>query len=182
MLDELDEQPLPEWLASGSTDRLVPWRELLNGSLYYPSCGTDGHPVQYLGGHCHSFVYADYGYSFEDISGVLSRPAFSGYRLQSARVLDQGEINLDEAWATIRIDPRIDGEPNRYRDRHVGPYGYWCIFERLPSYPDGHGPFRFSLLYLGMDGVAAFKALYTQSSAVPSVVAIIQPGEGFGGN
>lgn len=182
MLQELDEKPLPEWLASGSTDRSIPWQELLNDSLYYPSCGTDGHPVQYLGGRCHSFVYADYGYSFEDISGVLNRPAFSGYRLQSARLLDQGEINLEEAWAELRIDPRIDGEPNRYRDRHVRPYGYWCIFERLPSYPDGHGPFRFSLLYLGMDGVAAFQALYTRSRAVPLIVAIIQPGEWFGWN
>jgi hypothetical protein len=183
VLEGIDQKPLPDWLTSASTDRPVPWRELLDGSLYYPSCGTDGHPVQYLGGHCHSFVYADYGYSFEDISCLLIQPgAFSGYRLQSARLLDRSEIDLADAWKTLQIDPRIDGEPNRYRDKQVSSYAYWCIFERLPTHHIEHGPMRFSLLYLGMDGVAAFQALYTLKGTVPSVVGIIQPGEGFGGN
>lgn len=183
MLEELEPRPLPDWLLSDATDRPISWGSLLDGSLYYPACGTDGHPVQYLAGHCHSFVYADYGYSLKDISGVLNQQdAFSGYRLQSARLLEQSEVNLAEAWETIRIDPQIDGEPSRYKDRQVTPYAYWCIFERLPSYPEGHGPLRFSLLYLGMDGVATFQALYVKNRAAPSVVTIIQPGEGFGWN
>lgn len=182
MLDVIEQNPLPDWLASETTDRPVLWKELLNGSLYYPACGTDGHPVQYFGGHCHSFVYADYGYSFKNISDVMKQPgSFKGYRLLSARLLDQGEINLADDWATIHIDPQKDGDPNRYRARHVRPYAYWCIFERLPSHGVNHGPIRFSLLYLGMDGVA-FHALFVKNEVAPSVVAIIQPGEGFGWN
>ena len=183
MLKQLERKALPNWLETGTTDRPPPWHQLLDRSAYYPACGTDGDPVEYLGGHCHSFVYADYGYSFEKISDLLSHEfAFSGYRLQSARLLDESEINLADTWETILIDPRTDGEPYRYRDRQVIPYAYWCIFERLPSHPDTHGPVRFSLLYLGMDGVAAFHALYAFHRAVPSVVAIIKPGEGFGWN
>ncbi len=183
MLDVIKQNPLPDWLASDATDRSVPWQELLNGSLYYPACGSDGHPVQYFAGHCHSFVYADYGYPFENISGGLNQQgSFKGYRLLSARLLEQGEINLADTWATIHIDPLKDGDPNRYCEKFVRPYAYWCIFERLPSHSVNHGPSRFSLLYLGMDGVASFHALYVKNKAAPSVVAIIQPGEGFGWN
>jgi hypothetical protein len=151
--------------------------------VYYAACGIDGRPVQYLGGCCHSFVYADYGYSLQQISTLLSQEgAFSGYQLRSSRLLSIDEIDLRAAWESIHLDPSLDGEPGRYAERRVEQYAYWCIFERLTELPDEHGPEAFSLLYLGMDGVAAFQALYVAHLAVPSVVCIIQPGEGFGGN
>jgi hypothetical protein len=183
MLDVLARKPLPEWLVSATTDRPVPWFELLDESLYYAACGTDGRPVQYLGCYCHSFIYADYGYSFTKISELLNQDgAFWGYQLHSSRLVDVSEIDLITAWQTIHLDTRVDGEPNRYRERQVPPYAYWCIFKRLSGMPDEHGPENFSLLYLGMDGVAAFHALYVLRQVVPSVIAIIQPGEGFGLN
>lgn len=183
MLDALAKKPLPEWMASATTDMSVPWRELLKESLYYPSCGIDGRPVQYFGGHCHSFVYADYGYPFESIYTLLTQEAaFFGYRLKSSRRLEDSEVDLVSAWQSIHLDPRIDGNPNQFRDRHVSPYAFWCIFERLDEISDEHGPLLFSLLYLGMDGVAAFHALYIARQVSPAVVAIIQPGEGFGWN
>lgn len=183
MSDILVSKPLPEWLALVTTDRSIPWRELLNGSLYYPACGTDGRPVQYFGGYCHSFVYVDYGYSFAKISELLNQDgAFLGYRLNSSRLVEISEIDLDTAWQTIDIDRQLDGEPERYHERQVAPYAFWCIFQRLPGMPDEHGPEYFSLLYLGCDGVAAYQALYVSHQMVPSIVAIIQPGEGFGWN
>jgi len=46
--------------------------------------------------------------------------------------------------------------------------------------PEGYGPYRFSLLFLGGDGVATFQALYLGNHAFPRGVAIIQDGYGFG--
>jgi len=183
MLKVLTRKPVPDWLSPATTDQSVPWLELLDGSLYYAACGIDGYPVRYVGGFCHSFVYADYGYPYSKISALVSRNgAFWGYQLRSARLLDVGEIDIASAWKALQIDLRLDGNPNRYRNRQVEPYAYWCIFERWPDKMDHHGPRLFSLLYLGMDGVAAFHALYYVRSVAPSVVAIIQPGEGFGYN
>ncbi|MCF8227153.1 MAG: hypothetical protein K9J30_14850 [Bacteroidales bacterium] len=45
-----------------------------------------------------------------------------------------------------------------------------------------HGPKRFSLLYLGGEGVASYQALYWTNQMKPKALAIIQPGTGFGLN
>lgn len=183
MLREQPRNAVPDWLAEASTDQDLPIVDMLKESLYYPACGTDGRPIQYLGGYCNSFVYADYGYPSGKITELLTADgAFFGYRLRSSRILDSGELAISQAWEMIDLDVRIDGDPRRYRDRQVKPYAFWTIFERLPDFPDDHGPDVFSLLYLAEDGVPAFQALYHSNGVAPSVVAIIQPGEGFGWN
>ena len=161
----------------------MPWHALLNGSFYYPACGTDGRPVQYFGGYCHSFIYADYCYSFENISVMLGESnAFWGYRLASSRLLQPDEFNLTADWNTLGLNRQLDGNPASYKRDQVSPYAYWCIFERDPTKSEAHGPEAFSLIYLGMEGVAAFHASYVAQNAVPSMVALVQPCEGFGRN
>ena len=56
------------------------------------------------------------------------------------------------------------------------------IFQRLPGFDEFHGPERFSLLFICADGVATYLDLYVGNRVVPLVLAIIQPGTGFGGN
>ncbi len=56
------------------------------------------------------------------------------------------------------------------------------IMELKQDVPENHGPLRFSHFYLCADGTAAFQALYVANHACPKVIAIIQPGEAFGGN
>ena len=183
MLNELRRNSVPGWLKGASADQDLPIADLLKDSLYYPACGIDGRPVQYLGGYCHSFVYADYGYPSEKLIDLLkSSGAFFGYRLRSSRILDTGELPIRQAWETISLDIRLDGDPRRYRDHQVKHYSFWTIFERLPGFSDDHGPDVFSLLYIADDGVAAFQALYCSNGVAPAVVSIIQPGEGFGRN
>jgi hypothetical protein len=179
----LPQQPTPEWLRSISAEQRLPIADILEGSVYYPACGTDGHPVQYLGGFSHSFVYADYGYRFDEIENLLKADgAFDGYQLKSSRLLSPDELPVNQAWKDIVLDEHLDGSPDRYRDTQVTPYAFWSIFQRLPTFSDSHGPELFSLLYLGEDGVAAYQALYHSNRVKPSVVAIIQPREGFGWN
>ena len=49
-------------------------------------------------------------------------------------------------------------------------------FDRDECRDEGHGPLRFSLVYLCADGVAAYQALYRHNHTAPEVLAIIQPG------
>ena len=55
-------------------------------------------------------------------------------------------------------------------------------FERDPEFGKEHGPQRFSLLYLGAEGAAAYSGLYLANKITPKAMAIIQPGTGFGLN
>ena len=63
--------------------------------------------------------------------------------------------------------------------------GFFChrfIFERNHSFAESHGPERFSLMYICAEGVSAYELIYNSRGIAPKCVAIIQPGEGFGGN
>lgn len=45
-----------------------------------------------------------------------------------------------------------------------------------------HGPVRFSLLFIGGEGVATYQALYWSNKTTAKAVAIIHPGTGSGFN
>ena len=62
------------------------------------------------------------------------------------------------------------------------PFATWYVFDRDDGLDENHGPQRFSVVYLCADGVAAYQALYRQNHTAPEVLAIIQPGHGFGLN
>jgi len=184
MLELLPVIPEPRWLSDLLTSTMLeepfPLHEILRDSLYYPSCSFDGDPVKYLGGNILSFIYVDYGYSRETQEYALSHPGFRGYDLLTTRSVSERELTPN-GWNPTPLTP-ADGDPARSRDRARPPYCLWSVFQRRVGIPPTHGPSRFSLLYLGADGVAAFQALYMANNEAPKAVAIIQPGYGFGGN
>ncbi|MGN1215563.1 MAG: hypothetical protein ACI4TJ_04870, partial [Candidatus Cryptobacteroides sp.] len=47
---------------------------------------------------------------------------------------------------------------------------------------EDRGPKRFSLMYICGDGAATYAALYSEKKIAPTVLAIIHPGTGWGGN
>jgi len=179
MLDELPATNMPSWLVA-ATDPLgdLPIRELLESSVFYPACGIDGDPVKYLGGNFHSFVYVDYGVGRETLGHELH--SFRGYRILAARSVTQSEI-APHGW-TPRFPPDYTPKRPAPRSWMEPPFATWAVYERLPDFSRTHGPDRFSLLYVGGDGTETFQALYHTNDATPAVVAIIQPGTGFGGN
>lgn len=172
------------WLSRADATSIVrepfPLHEVLRESLYYPSCGFDGDPVQFLGGNVLSFVYVDYGKTRAELDAALSIGGFSGYEAIATRSVGVGEL-APNGWTPSEPLPG-DGDPGRFRDAMKQPFCSWSILQRRQNYPPRHGPSRFSLLYLCADGVAAFQALYVANGITPSVVAIIQPGHGFGRN
>ena len=176
-------QPEPDWLVQMTPDRMCrepfPLRDLLSGSLYYPSSGFDGDPVAYLGGNYHSFVYVDYGKERSGLLSALAEPGFLGYQVLCHRPVVEEEL-IPRGWLPVIPQGEFRRPPPRswFRRR----FCEWAIFERHTDLPDEHGPRRFSLLFLCADGVAAFQALYVGNLVAPGTVAIIQPGTGFGGN
>ena len=179
MIPELPEQAMPDWLTDVDPDLgPLPIRDVLISSVYYPSCGFDGSPVQYLGGNFHSFIYVNYGVERQQMISNLG--TFKGYSLLASRDVTPDELT-PYGWTPTFPTPE-DGNPQSHAGWIKPPFGVWSVLERTEEYGPEHGPDRFSLLYIGGDGVATFQALYHGNKVAPAVVAVIQPGHGFGGN
>lgn len=182
MIPGIPARPVPEWLAKIDPSSPFPLHEVLQGSLYYPSSGRDGDPVRFLGGFIHSFIYVDYGIDRADVMESLESPRhrFRGYRTLLQKDLRPQDL-APGGWQPI-APKRIDGTPPARPPEGIEPFAIWAVLEREDGFDDAHGPRRFSLVFLCGDGVASFQALYHANRCRPEVVAIIQPGHGFGGN
>ena len=184
MLNQLPNIAVPQWLSDLSKDTFMhepfPLDQVLKDSLYYPSSGFDGDPVRYLAGNIFSFIYVDYGHSHDEFMNALDNPGFLGYDLIATRSITEKELT-PRGWCPTP-PAHSDGDPSRYRAWIKKPFCSWLLFQRNEDVSASHGPTRFSLLYLCADGAAAFQALYVANSVAPKVVAVIQPGHGFGGN
>jgi hypothetical protein len=183
MIPGVERRETPAWLANLANLEHLPIRDVLSDSLYYPSSGRDGDPVRYLAGLVHSFVYVDYGLAHDEVLASLhdDRHGFRGYALLDCRDVLERELT-PKGWRPVPAESRRDGVPSHYRDYIKKPFGIWSVHQRRPEYGEEHGPDRFSLLYIGADGAAAFQALYHGNRCAPAVLAIIQPGTGFGCN
>lgn len=181
MLRQLQKIEIPTWLTNLTPEAIkhdpFPLDELLRESLYYPSCGFDGDPIKHLGGSVLSFVYVDYGHTRDEF---MCAQNFNGYDLVASRFVSEDELAPD-GWSPLALR-RMDGDPLRYRDYVKEAFCVWSIFQRRGDFLVAHGPYRFSLLFICADGVAAFQALYLANSIIPKAIAVIQPGHGFGHN
>lgn len=183
MIEGLDTYAVPEWLEKATDESEFPLHEILNESLYYPACGSDGNPVKRFAGHLHSFIYVDYSYEKESVIQDIrnDKTGFRGYsplfmRDISAQDLSPNNVEL--------IYPKPgDGNPRGYEARFMKqPFAIWCVLERNSELTDVHGPARLSFLYICGDGSATYQALYYSNQLTPKVICIIQPGHGFGCN
>lgn len=133
-----------------------------------------------MGGDVLSFVYVDYGFTRQEVRARIREPGLQGYRLVGVREIRKGELTPN-GWKRIPPEPK-DGDPRRVRWLIRPPSCDWYVFEREEDYDDAHGPERLSLRSLCADGAAALQALYIPNGVAALVIAIIQPGHGFGGN
>lgn len=158
-----------------------PLGKLLDGSVYYPSSGFDGSPVKYFGSLFQTFIYVDYGYSRKQFREELVKNSFAGYQIIGLREVGVEELT-PKGWIPPVLTPN-ESEHMRYADQYrQESFCDWIIFERESTLSAEHGPLRFSLLYVCADGAEAFNALYVNNRRCPSVIALIQPGYGFGRN
>lgn len=165
--------------------RRIPMKEFLEDSVYYPACYTDGRPIKYcntiwrkLG--VNSFVYCDFNISEENVLQQLK--TVRGYHVLAHRSLSRDEY-IPDGWSL-----ELGGVNHRqYYDTFLGsergfpPFAHWAVFERDSDRSPMHGPERFSLIYVGGEGLATFQQLYCHYHIAPKMLCFIQCW-GFAGN
>ena len=160
-------------------ENAVPIKELLENSLYYPACGFDGGVVKHFSKEVQSFIYCDYATGEKKLNDASNK--FYGYRLLFERNVKEAELTPN-GWIPI-IPPRVNKEKYfKYIKCFENPFCRWSIYERENDLDDDHGPIRFSVLYIGGEGVATYNALYYSNKTTAKILAIIQPGTGWGLN
>ncbi len=178
MIAELTKSPLPKWLENATATSTFPINDVLQGSVYYPACYFDGRPVKYLGGYSHSFIYVDFNVKREDLISQLN--TFSGYKLAFSRSLEAKDLCFRSF--VPMMPTAMDGNPEDSLSHCNGDmFAEWAVYDRIDSYGDDHGPQRFSLLYIGGEGVATFQSLYFSNRCSPSVIVLIKS-DAFTGN
>lgn len=160
-----------------------PLMEILNDSFYYPSSGFDGGIVKDCNtlGHnynINSFIYCDYATGEDALKGEQN--TFRGYHVFASRGVKQKEL-IPNGWIP-KLPPHINMQKYFTYENLWKPFIRWIVYERDEDKGEEHGPKKFSLLYLGGEGVATYQALYWTNKTHPKAIAIIQPGTGFGAN
>lgn len=160
-------------------NEVLPIQALLKDSLYYPSAGLDGGVVKYFGKTVQSFVYCDYATGENRLLAELE--TFRGYHVVGHRSIKKEELTPG---GLVMQKPRNINQQEylAYKDFFKRPFAHWAVSERDNDKDESYGPERFSLLYIGGEGVATYQALYWSNKLVPNILAIIQPGTGFGLN
>jgi len=105
MISQLPEKSVPDWLAKISQSTITidpfPLTQLLEDSLYYPSSGFDVDPVKYLAGNILSFIYVDYGKSYDEFENEMDLRGFRGYDRVATRLVDEQELT-PSGWSPIQ--------------------------------------------------------------------------------
>lgn len=179
----MKEQIIPSFLENISKESIkkgkLPIDEILQDSLYYPASGFDGGVVKFCGKKVQSYVYCDYAAGESALLEEMD--SFRGYRVLGRRSIQQQEL-VPNGW-TMQLPPGISR--SKYLEHHDvfrKPFGHWIVYEQLETFDADHGPDRLSLLYIGGEGVATYQTLYWSNRKTAKMVAIIQPGTGFGFN
>lgn len=156
----------------------LPLQDMLNNSLFYPASWFDGGVVKQYAKEIQSFIYCDYGATEEEF--LNRKDTFKGYKPLFDRSVSKAEL-IPNGWQPI-LPHQLAQNYSKYRHYIKPPFAHWVVYERQPDYSDQHGPHRFSLLYIGGEGVATYQALYWSNQTAAHGLAIIQPGTGFGWN
>jgi len=162
----------------------IPLQEMLANTLFYPACDSDGGVVrdcnknnQALG--IDTFIYCDYAYGEGRLNEEMND--FHGYMVVATRSLKPNDLTPN-GW-NMQMPPRLDLQQyHMFKDAYKKPFAKWIVYERVPEKGEDFGPNRFSLLYIGGEGIASYQAIYWTNNACPKAIAIIQPGHAFGIN
>lgn len=160
-----------------------PLQEVLKDSLFYPSSGFDGGVVKDcntagIGSNIVSFIYCDYAIGYDAF--IANQNNFLGYHPIASRNIQPKGL-IPNGW-NPKLPPQFDlDDYSRYRSSW-NPFVTWTVYELDENRTLEHGRKRFSLLYIGGEGVATYQAIYWSNKTKPKALAIIRPGTGFGLN
>jgi len=189
---QLSPNPMPLWLLEVNEDSTFDRRAVLANSIYYPGCEFDASPIEAYGGFAHSFVYVDYYCEKETVLKKISR--FGGYEPVFVREIEEEELSENLIQTTSpRVTDFYGAQPedsiakiiNRTRFNANSPqipYCVWAVMQRRSKTNVGHGPERFSLLYIFGEGVATYQAIFNSNKIRPIAIVICGADIGFGRN
>jgi hypothetical protein len=180
MIGEITSISAPDWLMEKELKfDLV---KVLKDSLFYPCSGFDGKPVKLFRGNVHSFVYADYGRTREEFIEELKCRPFKDFVIvhQQSIYEDQLYLNPNGYWNrsfNILHHPyrREVLKKSPVRNGIVPFFSEWIVLQNSLNE-------RFSLLYVSVEALSVYMALYKENKVAPRIITIIRPGTGFGLN
>lgn len=193
---QLEKNPTPSWLFDVNANSTFDRRNVFSGSVYYPGCGFDSLVIHAYAGFAHSFIYVDYKTQRKDALRIL--PKFCGYSVVLMKELDETDLSdlrmphfsfrSTDFYHPLRDDESIFQRLKSLREsfeyeRFGDPKFYlWMVYSRNKITNPGHGPERFSLLYISEEAVSTYKIIYNANGLVPIAVTISGADIGFGGN
>lgn len=179
MIPEVSVREMPDWLKG---DKLVfDLKNILQNSLYYPCCGFDGDPIKYFAGNVHSFIYVDYGIKIVKFLTEM-KLGLRGYHIQHEEAILESQIT-PKGWSLkVDLDEKEKVSFEQHRIFMKRPFAHWVVYERERGFTLAHGPDRLSFFFICGDGAFTYQATYLQHEIVPDIIAVIQPGHGYGGN
>jgi len=117
MISVLPQEPVPEWLANITEENISNQKfeiiKILKDSLYYPSCGSDGLPINSFAGSIRTFVYVDYGFTRNELYEKFR------YKIIASRKIAKEELTpsgWEPSWNTT------DGDPMMYLNSRIAPF------------------------------------------------------------
>ena len=177
-------EQMPRWLFEYGPGSRFPTRDFFRSRVvYYPGSGFDGQPVKLFGSShsAHSFVYVDFGLTRELVEVELANPStgLAGYRPSGSWPV--AGRDLFSGWT----DPHFDRD--RARDTRIlkasdEKCGFLQVLDRLPDLGDEHVPTRLAILFLFVDGITAYDAIFCQVHDRQPPFAVLLQDHGFGGN
>ena len=162
----------------------LPLVELLENSVYYPACGTDGRPMKFCNTRwrdlgVNSFVYCDYRLKKSAVERDIWNTMVHYKPLYMREV--RREEYIPEGW---QLKLYTTQDRSRYTENFFGdphPFAIWTVFQRRPDLGEAYGPERFSMLYICGEGLATMQQLYIHHHIAPRMLCFIQCW-GFAGN
>jgi len=196
MLKVLPRQPVPDWLKKYKPGDNIPFHLLIEDSVYYPACGFDGDVANLCMGFSHSFIYVDNLCLWGEVSKeTVYERLNADYSFKGFRRIHQQEYSYLEMMGPHSVfeESIKDGDGNPECGLDPLPFfAILTIFEPYHGYDHDvihsetstihHIYERLAFLYICDDGCRAYEKLYQSHRAKPKAIAIIQPGDAFGGN
>ena len=123
----------------------------------------------------------DYGVTKDRFESEMQRGLW-GYHLKQHEEISQHQLAPNGWRVLVSPDQEEMNSLEFHRSFMEKPFAHWVVYERDTDLSESHGPTRISLLFICGDGALTYQALYLQNRIVPAIMAVIQPGHGFGGN
>ena len=162
-----------------------PLRELLQDSVFYPCCYSDGRIIRLLNMawrklEVNSYILVDAMMSSEQFL-EHEMNSVHGYHVLAHRAVKESEY-ISPEWK-LEIHPDEVHKYTAFCQRmKETPFAHWVVYERNSDRNESFGPECFSLFYVGgSEAITVFEQLYITHNIPPKVFCAIQCWPGLAG-